>query len=222
MTFSILVYDKESESFGGASATGNLCVGGWVLRGDSRYGISASQGSEPSTIWGEDVIENLKKGLTATDAVNQMVKSDIGREKRQLSVIDSKGNGYAFSGSKNNAIVSQIIGSNIVLSGNLLSSKDVLLGMQTTFSKARGELSEKLLECLNAGALLGGDRRGLQSASILVLNNKKPPISLRVDHDPNPLDKLSKLLELSRESEYATWMSSLPTRQYPPKPREEP
>ena len=51
MTFSILAYDPKTESYGGASATGNICVGGWVLRGNPLSGVSASQGSEPSTLW---------------------------------------------------------------------------------------------------------------------------------------------------------------------------
>ena len=56
MTFSILAFDPISKAFGGSSATGNICVGGWVLRADPRYGISATQGAEVSTLWGEDVI----------------------------------------------------------------------------------------------------------------------------------------------------------------------
>ena len=66
MTFTILVYDPLTETFGGATATGNICVGGWVLRGDILGGISATQGSEVSTIWGEDTIELMKNCLLYT------------------------------------------------------------------------------------------------------------------------------------------------------------
>ncbi|MFN3526048.1 MAG: DUF1028 domain-containing protein, partial [Paracoccus sp. (in: a-proteobacteria)] len=62
MTFSILAQDLGTGAFGGAAATGSLCVGGWVLRGDSRAGLTASQGAAPSTMWGEDVLVRMMSG----------------------------------------------------------------------------------------------------------------------------------------------------------------
>ena len=65
MTFSILAQDLNTGCMGGAAATGSLCVGGWVLRGDSRAGMSASQGAAPSTLWGEDALNRMQAGDTA-------------------------------------------------------------------------------------------------------------------------------------------------------------
>ena len=77
MTFSILVYDPLTESYGGASATGNICVGGWVLRGNPLSGVSASQGSEPSTLWGENILNYTKDGLDAESAIEKTIKDAV-------------------------------------------------------------------------------------------------------------------------------------------------
>jgi uncharacterized Ntn-hydrolase superfamily protein len=62
MTFSILALDRENKLMGGAAATGNLCVGGWVLRADARAGVTASQGIRPSTVLGVKALEDLARG----------------------------------------------------------------------------------------------------------------------------------------------------------------
>ncbi|MEH6726398.1 MAG: DUF1028 domain-containing protein, partial [Hyphomicrobiales bacterium] len=78
MTFSLLAYDADSKSWGGVAATGNLCVGGWVLRGRAGTGLSASQGHAPSTMWGEDVLDLMDQGLSAIEGVNRLVQADPG------------------------------------------------------------------------------------------------------------------------------------------------
>ena len=65
MTFSLLVHDRATGTFGGAAATGSLCVGGWVLRGTVDSGLSASQGTAPSTFWGEDALTAMRGGESA-------------------------------------------------------------------------------------------------------------------------------------------------------------
>ena len=109
MTFSILAYDPITESYGGASATGNICVGGLVLRGNPLSGVSASQGSEPSTLWGENILKYTGDGLDAEAAIYKTIRKDKGKERRQLSVIDKKGNSSVFSGKENSSIIDEII-----------------------------------------------------------------------------------------------------------------
>ena len=77
MTISILAYDEKSGTYGGAATTGSLCVGGWVLRGDGESGMSASQGSLPSTMWGSDVLDRMRAGTPADDAVAQITGADL-------------------------------------------------------------------------------------------------------------------------------------------------
>ena len=139
MTFSILVYDPLTESYGGASATGNICVGGWVLRGNPLSGVSASQGSEPSTLWGENILNYTKDGLDAESAIEKTIKDDLGKERRQLSVIDKEGVGGVFSGNENSSITDQLVSKNIVLSGNILSNKNILSSMMDKYLKSENK-----------------------------------------------------------------------------------
>ena len=83
MTFSILAYDAETGRLGSGAATGSLCVGGWVLRGDLVSGLSASQGTSPSTVWGEAVLHHMRNGMAAREAVTQTVQGDAGKAYRQ-------------------------------------------------------------------------------------------------------------------------------------------
>ena len=215
MTFSLLAYEPEEGTFYGASATGNLCVGGWVLRGDSRFGLTASQGADPSTLWGEDILKLMIEGYQPEDALDKITQADKGREHRQVAVIGNRGEGAVFSGMNNLPIVDSIVEDNLVLSGNILQSNKVLSKMREAyFEESKCEL-QKLWEVLNAGASAGGDVRGLMSASILVLNDRKPPISLRVDYSDDPLRDLSKLIQKIKDEKYQNWLKELPTRHNP-------
>ena len=211
MTFSILAYDPLTESYGGASATGNICVGGWVLRGDPLSGISASQGSEPSTLWGENILRYTGDGLEAKMAIKNTIKKDKGKQRRQLSVIDKKGNGSVFSGNENSSIIDELISNNLVLSGNILSNKNVLNSMNERYLENKDKsLLYRLYCALQGGNKAGGDKRGIFSASILIVSRRIPPISLRVDYSTNPLKKLKELINKSNTKDYKNWLNSLP------------
>ena len=211
MTFSILAYDPLTESYGGASATGNICVGGWVLRGDPLSGVSASQGSEPSTLWGEHILRLTGDGLDAKTAIKNTIKKDKGKQRRQLSVIDKKGNGSVFSGNENSSIIDELVSNNIVLSGNILSNKNVLNSMKERYLENQDKsLLYRLYFALQGGNKAGGDKRGIFSASILIVSRKSPPISLRVDYSTNPLKKLKELISKSNTKDYTNWLNSLP------------
>ena len=211
MTFSILAYDPLSESYGGASATGNICVGGWVLRGDPLSGVSASQGSEPSTLWGEHILRYTGDGVDAMTAIKNTIKKDKGKQRRQLSVIDKKGNGSVFSGNENSSIIDELVSNNLVLSGNILSNKNVLNSMKERYLENQDKsLLYRLYFALQGGNKAGGDKRGIFSASILIVSRKSPPISLRVDYSTNPLKKLKELINKSNTKDYTNWLNSLP------------
>ena len=212
MTFSILAFDPLTQTLAGASATGNLCVGGWVLRADSRAGISASQGAKPSTLWGEDVIDLMASGLSAVDAVEKVVKSDADKNYRQLAALDTTGTGSAFSGVQNYSYVDQIIEPNLVLAGNILQDHQVLSSMRNKFKVSTEKLPMRLIESLEAAVNAGGDRRGVMSASILIVNQAFPPLSLRIDYHKTPLQALRILLEKTEEKKYQNWLEQLPTR----------
>ncbi len=210
MTYSILARDPATGHLGGAAATGSLCVGGWVLRGDPMAGMSASQGASPSTFWGEDVLAAMRTGLAADQAVAQITGRDSGRETRQLSALDRSGTGAAFTGSENTAEMGSVAAADLTAAGNLLQSKAVLDAVADGFVSAPGDLAERLLAALRSGEAAGGDSRGLMSAALLVVGEDIPPLSLRVDFDEKPLVRLGALLKRSRQEDYANWLQTVP------------
>lgn len=215
MTFSILALDDRTGVIGGAAATGSLCVGGWVLRGDSRVGMSASQGAAPSTLWGEDVLSLMAQGATATEAVARISSADTGRAWRQLSALDRQGGTACHTGESNSPWHGSLVGPGLAVAGNLLAGPAVLEALRDGYLAARGPLAERLTEALLAAEGAGGDRRGLQSAALLVLSDATPPLSLRVDWSEDPLGDLRNLYARSQSGEYAAWLPIVPTRNDP-------
>lgn len=215
MTISILAFDEITGIYGGAATTGSLCVGGWVLRGDPESGLSASQGSLPSTMWGGDVLALMKGGETAASAVRRVVESDAGREERQLSALDPKGGTAAFTGANSIPAAGSRFARHVVVAGNLLASERVLDACLAGYGAAEGTLDERLLKALDAAAGAGGDARGLLSAALLVVARDRPPLSLRVDYSETPLDTLADLHRRATNGDYARWTRHVPTLQDP-------
>lgn len=215
MTFSILVRDPITGALGGAAATGNLCVGAWVLRGAPGVGMSASQGKTPSTLWGEDVLDEMRRAKTAETALSRVINADPGRHARQLLALDNSGRGAVFTGQDNAQTIAQFHSENLVAGGNMLSSAAVLDACIDGYTTSTGPLGNRLLNALDAGANAGSDRRGLMSAAILVLSAEQPPLDLRVDFSTTPLEELRQLLRRTEARDYADWLKTLPTRHAP-------
>ncbi|MEM9031385.1 MAG: DUF1028 domain-containing protein [Pseudomonadota bacterium] len=211
MTISILAFDEKTGSYGGAAATGSLCVGGWVLRGDPESGMSASQGSLPSTLWGQDVLALTRGGETASNAVAQVVGRDAGRDHRQLSSLDPTGETASFTGAQSIETAGARSEAGVIVAGNLLSSAMVLDRCIARFLVAEGNLSERLLAGLDAASSAGGDRRGFLSAALLVVSRNSAPLSLRIDRSADPLSDLRVLHGHATSGEYADWAAAVPT-----------
>jgi uncharacterized Ntn-hydrolase superfamily protein len=217
MTISILAFDEKTGRCGGAAATGSLCVGGWVLRGDPESGMSASQGSLPSTIWGTEVLRLMRAGETAANAVSAVIDPDGGRDQRQLSALDPKGNTGGFTGAESIPAAGTRAAKHVIVAGNLLSSTGVLDAALRGFLDAPGELDERLLAALDAAAAAGGDSRGLQSAALLVVSCDAAPLSLRIDHSDDPLADLRALHRRATTGVYSQWAALVPTLDNPQK-----
>ena len=216
MTFSILAIDRKTGTMGGAAATGSLCVGGWVLRGDPRSGMSASQGAAPSTFWGEDVLFRMAAGETARTAVGMVTASDSGRAFRQLAALDRDGNTAAFTGSANTPQTGERPFDGGIATGNMLTSDAVLEAMSACFLNTEGPLGRRLLDALSAAREAGGDRRGLLSAALLVTGADRPPLTLRVDfHEHDPIAALRELHHRATTGAYADWTRQVPTLRAP-------
>lgn len=211
MTFSILARDAQTGRLGGAAATGSLCVGGWVLRGEADAGMSASQGTAPSTLWGTGALARMQEGETAAESVAAMVRPDTGRAHRQLSALDRAGGTGAFTGRDSIPACGARQHPGLVVTGNMLTHDAVLDAIADGFLSANGSFEERLIAALLAGQAAGSDSRGLQSAALLVVGADEPPLTLRIDYDPDPLTALRALHVRARSSPYADWCGVVPT-----------
>lgn len=220
MTFSILALDPETGAIGGAAATGNLAVGGWVLRAAARAGAVATQGFAVSPLWGDEALARLAKGETADAIVDALVKADPGRDHRQLSVLDAKGGTAAWTGSANMQNNYHLLGQGRVVAGNWLSNPDVLKNVDAGFEAARhaGEagFGQRLLDGLQAGFEAGSDARGTFSAAIRIVRADRPPLDLRVDYDEGgPIARLRALYDKATSPPYSEWALEVPTLEDP-------
>ncbi|WP_299673830.1 DUF1028 domain-containing protein [uncultured Roseobacter sp.] len=215
MTISILAYDAKSGTFGGAAATGSLCVGGWVLRGDVRSGLSASQGTSPSTLWGEDALALMNAGVSAQDAVAELTKGDPGRDHRQLSVLDCAGRTAGFTGHESVAHAGVLAADCLVVSGNMLTDGAVLTAARDGYLNAPGSMPLRLLAALTAAQEAGGDIRGFKSAALLQLHPDQAPLSLRIDYAEEPLAAMHDLYARATSQPYVGWTQVVPTRSDP-------
>lgn len=215
MTISILAFDRKTGSYGGAATTGALCVGGWVLRGDPESGLSASQGSLPSTLWGTAVLEHMRSGIAASEAVAAVTTPDSGRAHRQLAALDPWGGTGHFTGAQSIPAAAARTAPDVVVAGNLLSSENVLDACLKGYLDAQGTISERLLAALGAASDAGGDSRGLMSAALLVVNRAAPPLTLRIDHSQTPLADLGDLHRMATTGAYADWARLVPTLDEP-------
>ncbi len=211
MTFSILAYDEKTGTYGGAAATGSLCVGGWVLRGGADSGLSASQGTAPSTLWGEESLVRMHGGETASAAVAAITGADPGRAHRQLAALDPAGGTGAFTGTASIRVCDTLEAPGLVVAGNMLASKAVLPAMVASYRETDGTLAARLLAALRAGDAAGSDSRGLLSAALLIVGPDMAPLSLRIDHDPAPLTALDQLYARSQADPYHAWTAVAPT-----------
>tara|TARA_B100000035_G_scaffold117737_1_gene99782 strand:- start:1776 stop:2408 length:633 start_codon:yes stop_codon:yes gene_type:complete len=210
MTFSILARNPKTGEIGGAATTGNLCVGGWVLRGDIKKGVTASQGFYPSTLWGENILKNLNKFSPIT-AINKVIKNDKNKHFRQVACLNLSGNGFSFTGKKNINYYNHVVLPNLVVSGNMLTNDKVIDKIAQNFKLKNEPLANTLLEALKIGKKFGSDKRGLMSAALLVFKKNNPPLNIRVDYDINPLLKLEKILKMTNKKKYKVWLKKLPT-----------
>ena len=218
MTFSILALDPQSGAIGCAAATGNLAVGGWVLRSAADGGTVATQGASVSTLWGDDALLLLRDGVNAGTVVQTLVQKDDGRGHRQLAVLDLEGNHAVWTGEANTDAKGHVDGDSFIVSGNWLSSLDVLNAVAENFETSKtgtSTFARRLIDALQAGADAGSDSRGTMSAAVQVVSSDQPPLDLRVDYSEQPLVDLFNLYNRATSHPYTDWVSVVPTMKDP-------
>jgi len=210
MTFSVLTFDEKEGIFAAAAATGSLCVGGWVLRGDIESGLVASQGTSPSSFWRDDCLRYMYTGQSASEAIDLAIKNDSGRDYRQIIALDKFGTTSGFTGINSVSHASHITEQNFAVAGNMIAGSHVLEAVKKHVNSDQAPIDQRMLNALKAGKDAGGDNRGLLSAALLVLSPNHPPLDLRIDYSSDPLSDLQLLLDRSKQSPYHDWLSEVP------------
>ncbi|HEV3478215.1 MAG TPA: DUF1028 domain-containing protein, partial [Gaiellaceae bacterium] len=202
-TYSIAACDLERGQWGVAVQSKFLAVGSIVPWAEPHVGAIATQ-AYANPRYGPDGLAHLRDGLTAEQVVERLTAADEGREHRQLGVVDSNGDSASFTGSECTEWAGGRTGRCYAAQGNILVSRDTVDALADTFEENAGKpLAERLLECLDAAQAAGGDRRGQQSASLLVVEKDRgyaglsdSLVDLRVDDHERPLEELRRVYEL--------------------------
>lgn len=201
-TFSIVGCDPASGELGVAVASKYFAVGAVVPWAEAGVGAIATQ-SYVNFDYGIVGLELLKSGLTPKQVIDSMTSADPGAARRQVGVIDSKGNAATYTGKDCLNWAGGLIGKNCAAQGNILVSDSVVSMMVRAFEESKGELADKLMAALLAGDSAGGDSRGKQSAALYVVAPQEglrydKKIDIRVDDSPRPFKELNRLFKMAK------------------------
>jgi uncharacterized Ntn-hydrolase superfamily protein len=175
-------------------------VGSVVPWAEPQVGAIATQAyANPS--YGPDGLALLREGLSAEEVVERLTSADEGRDHRQLGVVDGRGGSATFTGSECTEWAGGRTGRCYAAQGNILVSAETVGAIAETFERSPGApLAERLLDCLDAAQAAGGDRRGQQSAALLVVEHEggygglsDRVVDLRVDEHARPLEELRRI-----------------------------
>ena len=199
-TYSIAACDLEAEQWGVATQSKFLGVGSVVPWAEPHVGAIATQ-AYANPRYGSEGLALLRKGLSAEEVVKRLTSADEGRDHRQLGVVDGKGSSATYTGSECMEWAGGRSGPRYAAQGNILVSAETVDAIAETFERTAGApLAERLLDCLDAAQAAGGDRRGQQSAALLVVerdagyaNLSDAIVDLRIDEHERPLEELRRI-----------------------------
>src|SRR5690242_11064781 len=199
-TFSIAACDLETAQWGVATQSKFLAVGSVVPWAEPHVGGIATQ-AYANPRYGPDGLALLREGLSAEEAVARLTSADDGSAQRQLGIVDGEGRSATFTGPECMDWAGGIAGPCFAAQGNILVGEETVTALATTFEATAGQsLAERLVQCLAAAQAAGGDRRGQQSAALLVVerdggyaNLSDTLVDLRVDDHADPITELARL-----------------------------
>src|SRR2546423_9219557 len=199
-TCSIVACDLEEKQWGVAVQSKFLAVGSVVPWAEPLVGALATQAyANPS--YGPNGLALLREGLSASEVVERLTSEDEDRDQRQLGVVDAHGGSASWTGPRCNDWAGHRTGEGYAAQGNILVGEETVAALSTTFeANAHLPLTQRLIECLAAAQAAGGDRRGQQSASLLVVQKdggyaglSDILVDLRVDDHAQPIVELARL-----------------------------
>jgi len=199
MTFSIVAADVAAGDLGVAVASKFPAVGAVVPWAKAGVGAVATQ-SWANTAYGPDGLSLMANGVAAKQTLERLLMGDPGREDRQVGLVDARGRAATFTGSKCMEWAGGISGEHFVCQGNILIGPEVVESMAEAFKRAEGDLVDRMLSALVAGDAAGGDRRGRQSAALLVVREgggyeggNDRYVDVRVDDHPQAVSELTRV-----------------------------
>jgi uncharacterized Ntn-hydrolase superfamily protein len=203
VTYSIAACDLEAHQWGVATQSKFLGVGSVVPWAEPQVGAIATQ-AYANPRYGPGGLGLLREGLGAEEVVERLTRADEGRDHRQLGVVDGQGGGVSFTGSECMDWAGGRTGPCYAAQGNILVSAETVDGIVESFESTAGKpLAERLLDALDAAQAAGGDRRGQQSAAILVVERdggyaslSDNVVDLRVDEHERPLEELRRIYDM--------------------------
>jgi uncharacterized Ntn-hydrolase superfamily protein len=201
-TFSIVAYDSVTQELGVAVQSRAFSVGMAVPWAEAGVGAIATQASTNES-FGPLGLDRLRGGAPASQVLHALLDADSGSAHRQLGIVDARGRSANFTGRLCSEWAGGVTGPGYAIQGNILAGEGVVKGMEKAFLETSGELSERLLAALVAGQAAGGDRRGMESAALLVVrpSDEYPEyrtryVDLRVEDDKDPIRELIRVYRI--------------------------
>jgi uncharacterized Ntn-hydrolase superfamily protein len=205
-TYSICACDLDARQWGVAVQSKFLAVGSIVPWAEPLVGAVATQ-AWANPRYGPEGLALLREGLASEEVVARLTEADENRAERQLGVVDGEGRGASYTGDECKEWAGGRVSPGYAAQGNILVSAETVDGLAETFEATAGKpLVERLLDCLDAAQAAGGDRRGMQSAAILVVGPEQGYaglsdvfVDLRVDDHERPLEELRRIVGIHHD-----------------------
>jgi len=215
MTWSIIARDDATGQIGIAVATRFFAVGARVPHIVPGVGGIATQ-ALTNPYYGIDGAKLLREGRKPRDIVDTLIAADSGRESRQLHIMDAGGRIASHTGAECIDWCGHIEGRGFSIAGNMLTGGRVLDDTAAAYlANPRLPFARRLIAAMRAGEAAGGDKRGRQSAALLIYGEEEwSDLDLRVDDHGDPLGELERLEQVSRER-WVHFLKYIPTRKNP-------
>ncbi|MFX1368101.1 MAG: DUF1028 domain-containing protein [Promethearchaeota archaeon] len=198
-TYSLAARDPQNGDFGIVVQSKFPAVGAMVPWAKADIGAVATQ-AWANTSYGPRGLELLKKGRSASETLRILLSDDDNAEHRQVGIVDAKGNAIAHTGDECMEWAGHLTGNGFTCQGNILTGEAVIVNMVEAYEQTEGDIIDRLFASLKAGQAAGGDRRGMQSAAILVVREKggyeggtDRYVDVRVDDHQDPIKELERV-----------------------------
>ncbi|HEX8856926.1 MAG TPA: DUF1028 domain-containing protein [Thermoleophilaceae bacterium] len=200
MTYSLVARDAETGELGVAVQSHYFSVGSIVPWAEPGVGAVATQ-SMVEVSYGPRGLELMRAGRRPFEALDELVRQDPAADVRQVAMVNAAGEVAVHTGPRCIREAGHASGEGVSCQANMMRRDSVWGAMLAAFESASGDLASRMLDALDAAEAEGGDIRGRQSASLLVVSPERG-LDLRVEDDPAPLAELRRLLELRRAYEH--------------------